>query len=127
MKKLIFITLSILLTGFVWGQTKTEVKISELPKSIPEYVSKNMNGFSIDKAFKVIDKGAQTYSVEIKNGLTKHHLSFDKDGKFLKKLDADNKEAVQKSGDQLKTSPPAVVKPSVPAIQTPSTTQPKKK
>ena len=128
MKKIIFIFFTVLLTGAVFGQTKTEIKVSDLPKSIPDFISKNMNGFTIDKAFKVVDKGVQTYDVLIKNGDKKHVMAFDKDGNFLKKIDnKETKDALQKTGDPGKNIAPAVTKPAVPAATSPTIAQPKKK
>jgi hypothetical protein len=122
MKKTVFIFLAFLMTGFVFGQTKTEIKTSDLPKSISDYISKQMSGYSINKAFKVVDKGVQTYDVLVKNGNVKHSVAFDKDGKFLKKNDKEVKEAGAKVEEQVKTTAPVA-----PSTQTPATTQPKKK
>ena len=122
MKKIVVLIITLFFTGMIYAQTKTEVKVTDLPKSISAFISKNMEGFTIDKAFKVLDKGVQTYDVFIKNGDKKHVVAFDKDGNFLKKAE---KDAVQKSGDQVKTSTPVQSKPSVPAVPTP--TQPSKK
>jgi hypothetical protein len=127
MKKVLVLLVALFFTGFVFSQTKTEVKVNDLPKSISTFVTKNMEGFTIDKAFKVVDKGVQTYDVLIKKGDKKHVLAFDKDGNFLKKIDNEVKGAAQKTGDQVKTATPPATKPTVPATTAPATTQPVKK
>jgi hypothetical protein len=93
MKKVLLMVVAIIFTTFLFAQTKTEVKVSDLPKPISAYVTKNMNGAAIDKAFKVVNNGVQTYDVVIKKGDIKHVLAFDKDGNFVKKADNDVKAA----------------------------------
>ena len=41
----------------VFAQTKTELKTSELPKSITDYIAQNVKSFTIYKSFKVDSKG----------------------------------------------------------------------
>jgi hypothetical protein len=127
MKKIFVLIAAVFFTGALFAQTKTEVRISDLPKSISSYVSTNMAGFNIDKAFKVVDKGVQTYDVLVKKGDVKHVLAFDKDGNFLKKADKEAKAAVQKTGDQVKTATPAATKPAEPATHATTPAQPAKK
>jgi hypothetical protein len=127
MKKVFVLMFALFFTGFVFAQTKTEVKVTDLPKSISAFVTKNMEGFNIDKAFKVVDKGVQTYDVLVKKGDTKHVLAFDKDGNLLKKADKEVKDAAQKTGEQVKTATPPVTKPAVPATPATTPAQPVKK
>ena len=64
-------------------QTETKIKISELPKGIDEYVSKNKPGNKIKGAEKIVDpSGVVTYEAEIKGG----DLIFDTAGKFIKEM-----------------------------------------
>ena len=93
MKKVMLLIVAVVFTTFIFAQTKTEVKVNDLPKSISSYVSKNMEGFNIEKAFKVVNNGVQTYDVVVKKGDMKHVLAFDKDGNFSKKADKDVKAA----------------------------------
>ena len=105
MKRIPLLLLTLLFFNLVQGQTKSEVRASELPKPISDYISKNLSGFSIDKAFKVVDKGVQTYSVLVKKGEIKQNLTFDKEGTFLKKTDGLNKTVPSKAGEQIKNVP----------------------
>jgi hypothetical protein len=107
MKKVALISIAMLFAVFVFAQTQTELKVKDLPKSIPAYVAKNMDGFSISRAFKVIINGVQSYQVVVKKGDIKHILGFDKDGNFNKKSDRDLKAAKE----NLKQVPPPAEKP----------------
>jgi len=85
MKKGFIIIILGILSSAIFAQTKTELQVSELQKPIVEYISKNFQGFSIDKIFKVDAKGVITYDVCINKEKTHEKLFFDKDGKFLRK------------------------------------------
>jgi hypothetical protein len=93
MKKVLLMIVAVVFSTFIFAQTKTELKVNDLPKSITSYVSKNFTGFNIEKAFKVVNNGVQTYDLLIKKGDIKHYLAFDKDGNFNKKADKDVKAA----------------------------------
>jgi hypothetical protein len=43
-----------------------------------------MKGFTIDKAFKMENKGEISYAVFVMKGTEKHKMHFDKDGNFIK-------------------------------------------
>ena len=67
-------------------QTETEIKVSELSKTIADYCAKNYAGKKIKEASKIVDaKGVITYEAEI----DKMDVMFDAAGKFIKQL-ADN-------------------------------------
>ena len=121
MKRLFLLMIAVFFAGWVSAQTKTEVKPTDLPKPITEYLAKSVPGFDIDKAFKVVNNGIQTYDVLVKKDKLKHTLSFDNKGTFVKMLDKEGKDNTQKAQDQLK--------PSVPSSKIPTTapTQLKKK
>ena len=62
-------------------ETEKEIDISQLPKGIAEYVSKNYGGVSIKEASEITDKkGIKTYEAEIKG----KDLIFDASGKFIR-------------------------------------------
>jgi hypothetical protein len=62
-------------------ETETAIKVSELPKSVTDYITKNKAGKKIKDAAKIVDgKGVMTYEAEV----DKMDLLFDKDGKFIK-------------------------------------------
>jgi len=72
-------------------ETEVNLKISELPKGIEEFVAKNFKGFKITEAAKIVDsKGIIAYETEVTKGNTRKDMMFDKDGKLLKnKFDLD--------------------------------------
>ena len=83
MKKALLIFIFGFFTTIIFAQTKTELQTVELQKPILEYISKNFNGYSIDKVFKVDAKGVITYDVCVNKDKTHEKLFFDKDGKEL--------------------------------------------
>lgn len=86
MKKLVFLLSLVFAVAIVNAQTKTEIKVTDLQKVVSTYITKNYAGYTIDKAFKVDNKGVITYQVDIKNAKgVKSSLIFDKAGKFSKK------------------------------------------
>ena len=117
MKRLNIFILFIFLAVWASAQTKTEVKITDLPQSINEYITKNMNGFFIDKAFKVLNSGVQTYDILVRKEKQSQTLSFDNKGSFLKIVDKES----QKAPQQLKSNVPSSQLP----VSSPNT--PKKK
>jgi hypothetical protein len=63
-------------------ETEKEIKVSELPKAVSDYVSKNMPGKKIKEASHITDaKGVVTYEAEVDNV----DYIFDADGKMLRK------------------------------------------
>ena len=62
-------------------QTETEIKVSELSKTITDYCAKNYAGKKIKEASKIVDaKGIITFEAEIE----KMDVLFDANGKFIK-------------------------------------------
>jgi hypothetical protein len=67
-------------------QTETEIKVSELPKAVSEYVTKNYAGYKISEAAKIVDPaGVISYEAEVEKGKEEFDLIFDSNGGFLKK------------------------------------------
>jgi hypothetical protein len=67
-------------------ETEEEIKVSALPTSVSEYVSKNYAGYKLEEAAKITDnKGAVTYEAEIEKGKEELDLLFDATGAFIKK------------------------------------------
>jgi hypothetical protein len=85
MKKVLLLIIFGFFTSFLFAQTKTELQAEELQKPVLDYISKNFQGYSIDKVFKVDAKGVITYDVCVNKDKTHEKLFFDKDGKFLRK------------------------------------------
>lgn len=85
MKK-ICLTFLILLAGTIlFGQTKTEISTTDLTVPITDHLKKSMPGYSIDKAFRVDTQGLMTYEVCVSKEKNLEKLTFDKDGRYLKK------------------------------------------
>lgn len=64
-------------------ETEAEIEISQLPKSVTEYVTTHYKGQKIKEAAKITDaKGVDTYEAEIKG----MDLLFDSKGNFVKQL-----------------------------------------
>ena len=85
MKKLFVTFMVALFATVVLGQAKTEIKPSELPKCVHEYLAQNMKDYKIDKAFKQDIKGELTYMVIVTKGKDKQTLTFDKNCKAVNK------------------------------------------
>ena len=68
------------------AQQRTSVNVSDLPKAITDYISKDYSGFTISKASKVDENNVITYETVITKGSLRDVLSFDGSGNFLKKL-----------------------------------------
>jgi hypothetical protein len=86
MKKLVLFMAVIFAVTFVNAQTKTEVKVADLQKVITDHIAANYAGYTIDKAFKVDNKGVITFKVHVSKAAEKLTLVYDKDGKFVKKV-----------------------------------------
>jgi len=68
-------------------ETEHEIKVTELPKSVSEYVAKNYAGYKISEASKIEDATSKkiTFEAEVQQGKEEMDLLFDADGKFLSK------------------------------------------
>jgi hypothetical protein len=117
MKK-IFVTFVVaLIATFAMAQNKSEIKPTDLPKKVTDYVSQNMKGFTIEKAYKVENKGEVSYAVIVMKGTEKHKMHFDKDGTFIKSIapaeDMKTEGApATKTTNQVPVKQPPVAKPS---------------
>lgn len=66
-------------------ETETEIKVSDLPASVSDYIAKNYPGKKIKEAAKIVDdKGSLSYEAEIKKGKEDLDLLFDQSGNFLR-------------------------------------------
>jgi len=112
-------TLLFILLGFLgmslYAQTQFETKYKDLPKDTQKYVSKNYDGWTIDKC--VMGESAKqkmTFcEVYATKGTEKVKLIFDKDGQFVKK------EIVAEQTKAPAAAPataPAAVPAAVPAV-----------
>jgi len=82
-----YILLNILLVIATWslGQTKTEIRNTDLQPSISSYLTKNFVGYEIGKTFKVESKGIISYEVCLTKDKIHEKVIFNKDGNFLRK------------------------------------------
>ncbi len=67
-------------------ETEVEIKVSELPKSVSDYVTKNYPDHKLSEASKITDaEGKISYEAEVKKGKEEMDLIFDSNGAFVKK------------------------------------------
>jgi archaellum component FlaG (FlaF/FlaG flagellin family) len=85
MKKL-FLMMVMVMAVIAVNAQRTSLKVTDLPKTVTDYVTKDFAGFAISDATKVVAANVTTYEVTVVKGTTKDILSFDSNGKFLKKV-----------------------------------------
>lgn len=74
-------------------EVEQEIKISELPKSVSEYCTKNFVGYKLDEATKITDStGKVWYEVEMEKGKEEIDAVFDDQGNFIKRSEESGKE-----------------------------------
>ncbi len=78
------IGLLLVTTLSVNAQTKSMVKIQDLPKAISNNLSTQHKDWKASEAFKVDTKGVITYEVIAKNKMNEEMFWYDKNGKFIK-------------------------------------------
>lgn len=68
-------------------ETEHEIKITELPKAVSDYVTKNYAGYKISEASKIEDATSKkvSFEAEIQKGKEEMDLMFDADGNLLSK------------------------------------------
>lgn len=68
-------------------ETEHEIKVSELPKGVSDYVAKNYAGYKISEASKIEDANNKkvTYEAEVEKGKEVMDLIFDENGNFISK------------------------------------------
>ncbi len=84
MKKIVFMLAFVMCMVAVNAQTRTAVKVNDLPKSITENLNSQHQGWTASEAYKVDTKGVMTYDVIAKKGNSETMLVYDKNGKYLK-------------------------------------------
>jgi hypothetical protein len=78
----IFLFASLFITGVI-AQNYTEIKTSQIPKKITEYLKKTLGTYTLGRAAKSNEKGVIKYEVVAASRGHKAIYVFDKDGKFL--------------------------------------------
>jgi hypothetical protein len=66
-------------------QNKTSMKVADLQKAITDDILKSYPGYKTLEAFKLENKGVETFEVVIEKSTDKSKLFYDTDGKFLRK------------------------------------------
>jgi hypothetical protein len=84
MKKIVFMLAFVMSMVAMNAQTRTAVKVNDLPKAITDNLTTAHQGWKASEAFKVDTKGVMTYEVLAKKGSSETMLVYDKDGKYLK-------------------------------------------
>ena len=96
----------LIMGAVVVNAQKTPVKVADLNKAITDNVARDYAGFTIKEATKVVENDVVTYDVVVAKGTTSETLCYDKDGKFLKKMDV-KAGTVEKKPAQKPAAPPA--------------------
>jgi hypothetical protein len=66
--------------GGTWKETEEEIKVSELPANVKEYIKKNYNASPKEAAKITKDKGVINYEAEVNH----KDILFDANGNFIK-------------------------------------------
>jgi hypothetical protein len=84
MKKLMLLFVIALGVTALNAQTRTSLKVADLPKTITDNITTAHKGCVAQEAFKVDTRGVLSYEVVVKDAKSEMTLVYDKDGKFLK-------------------------------------------
>ena len=87
MKTIFSLILLLLFPLILFSQDYEEIKVSELPKGVRDYVTNNMPGSEISRAVQGIENGQSVYATVIKFRNNKRIMVFDKEGNFLRKAE----------------------------------------
>ena len=69
------------------NETEQEIKVSALPKTVTDYITKNYTSHKISEAAKITDgDGKMMYEAEVKKGKEEMDLLFDSNGTFIKSI-----------------------------------------
>ncbi|MEI7661810.1 MAG: hypothetical protein WCK34_06425 [Bacteroidota bacterium] len=107
MKKLLFLFVAVVITLSVNAQDRkmSEIKSSELPKGVTDFLKQNMPGATITRAGKIEDKSELNYVAVVESKGVKHAYMFDKTGKFKGKGD----HLFNNNGQSPVTKPPTTI------------------
>jgi len=129
MKRILSFCLVALFATVVWGQTKqvpptkppqqeTKVEISpkEVPGCIEKWILENLEGYTVNKAYKMGSKNEYSYIVRAVKDRTIQWLAFDRECKLVKKINPADAERVPKPIDTKvkarETDPPKPLPPA---------------
>ncbi len=105
--KTIMLFIGILLAGTISlnAQTKSMVKIQDLPKAITQNLETQHKDWKATEAFKVDTKGVITYEIITKKDKNEEMLWYDNNGKFMKQQPYHNERSAMKSSEMKTTQP----------------------
>ena len=66
------------------AQTRTSIKVTDLPKAITQDITTNHAGWKTIEAFDVNTNNVMSYEVVIEKGTSKMNLFYDKDAKYVR-------------------------------------------
>ena len=84
MKKLVLLFAFVLGVAALQAQTRTAVKVADLPKAITEDISAHHQGWTALDAFKIDTRNVLSYEVTVKKENSEMNLIYDKDGKYVR-------------------------------------------
>jgi hypothetical protein len=87
MKTMVLFFAMILGVTVLNAQTRTTIKVADLPKSISQDINSNHVGWKAIEAFNVNTNNVMSYEVVIEKGTEKMNLYYDKDAKFVRGQD----------------------------------------
>ncbi|MCX6257677.1 MAG: hypothetical protein NTW49_07270 [Bacteroidia bacterium] len=93
MKRLALVLFLGMAVVFANAQTKTSVKTEDLQKAITDNIAKDFKDYKIQHAFKVDTKSVITYEIMVKKDAQLLILTYDANGKFIKKDEPRKSEA----------------------------------
>jgi hypothetical protein len=84
-KAALFMIIALTISVFANAQTRVEIKSADLPKAITENLTKDFNGFTLHKAFKVTTNNQSTFELIVVKGTDREKLEYSSAGAFVKK------------------------------------------
>lgn len=66
---------------------RTPVKVSDLPKGVVDSIAKDYAGYTIKETTKIVEKNIPTFEVVISRGMAQKTLTYNSEGKILKKME----------------------------------------
>ena len=109
MKKLLGTFIIALFATVVLGQSKTEeIKPAVLPTCTADWVKNNLQGFTIDKAYKIENKGEVSYISSAVKQKSVQWISVDKNCKSVKKITSEEAKTMMQGTPTIDHAKPSV-------------------
>jgi hypothetical protein len=84
MKKVVLFIAMVMGVSALNAQTRTSIKLTDLPKAITENIASGHQGWTALEAFKINTKNVLTYEVIVKKAESEMNLIYNMDGKYLR-------------------------------------------